>query len=104
MAAMKNNANSVIMYLINGGAYFDFKNRDGFTPVHKAAIVGNSHNMKVCFILPRFLTFYVTSLKNIYLRQIFLDLGASPNYRDLKVRLCKHNQVFERSSFAYFLY
>ena len=46
-AAVKNNANEVIMFLINGGAYFDFKNRSGLTAVHKAAIAGNSHNIKV---------------------------------------------------------
>ena len=47
VAAVKKNANEVIMFLINGGAYFDFKNRNGLTAVHRAAIAGNSHNIKV---------------------------------------------------------
>ena len=50
VAAVKKNANEVIMFLINGGAYFDFKNRNGLTAVHRAAIAGNSHNIKVRYI------------------------------------------------------
>lgn len=51
MAAVRKNANEVIMFLINGGAYFDFKNRNGLTAVHRAAIAGNSHNIKVRYII-----------------------------------------------------
>ena len=46
-AAVMDNATEVIMFLVNGGAYMDFRNRNGFTAVHRAAAAGRAHNIKV---------------------------------------------------------
>lgn len=50
---------NIVIALFSGGAHLDFRNRDGFTAIHSAAMFGN--------------------LKAV---EILLDLGASPNYKD----------------------
>ncbi|XP_036367126.1 protein shank isoform X2 [Octopus sinensis] len=52
---------SMIITLVSGGAHMDFRNRHGFTPMHKSAICSNRESIKT-----------------------LLDLGASPNYKDLR--------------------
>lgn len=52
---------SMIITLVSGGAHMDFRNRHGFTPIHKSALTSNSEAIKT-----------------------LLDLGASPNYKDLR--------------------
>nr|UVH70858.1 SHANK [Octopus bimaculoides] len=52
---------SMIITLVSGGAHMDFRNRHGFTPMHKSAICSNHESIKT-----------------------LLDLGASPNYKDLR--------------------
>jgi SH3/ankyrin repeat-containing protein len=52
----------MLIALVNGGGIVDFRNRaDGSTAVHKAVIKNNIEAL-----------------------QTLLDLGASPNYKDLK--------------------
>lgn len=36
--------------LYAGGAFLDYRNRDGLTPMHRAAEKGNSEAVKVCLI------------------------------------------------------
>ncbi|XP_012946399.1 SH3 and multiple ankyrin repeat domains protein 1 [Aplysia californica] len=55
----KSKCREVIMTLISGGAHLDFRNRQGLTALHRAAIVGNAEAIRS-----------------------LLDLGASPNCAD----------------------
>jgi len=50
---------SVMMALVSGGAFLDFRNKQGLTAMHVAAILGNRDAIRT-----------------------LLDLGASPNYKD----------------------
>ncbi|XP_041354554.1 uncharacterized protein LOC121372324 [Gigantopelta aegis] len=50
-----------IISLISGGAHIDFRNKQGLSPMHRAAIVGSMEAVKA-----------------------LLDLGASPNYKDAR--------------------
>ncbi|XP_030844538.1 SH3 and multiple ankyrin repeat domains protein 3 isoform X3 [Strongylocentrotus purpuratus] len=59
IAVSMDRCEDVLKALVNGGAHLDFRNRHGFTPVHRAVQKGN-----------------VKSL------DILLDLGASPNSKD----------------------
>ena len=52
----------LILLLVRGGAHLYFRGKDGLTPMHRAAIGGNTEAIKT-----------------------LLGLGASPNYRDAKV-------------------
>lgn len=49
----------VILMLVSGGAHIDFRNKDGQTPMHRAAALGHYDVI-----------------------QVLLELGASPNYKD----------------------
>ncbi|KAK6168765.1 hypothetical protein SNE40_019947 [Patella caerulea] len=51
----------IIMSLVSGGAHLDFRNKQGVTPMHCAAIHGNLEAIKA-----------------------LLDLGASPDYKDYR--------------------
>lgn len=53
----------LILLLVKGGAHLYFRGKDSLTPMHRAAIGGNTEAIKT-----------------------LLGLGASPNYRDAKVR------------------
>ncbi|XP_070617558.1 SH3 and multiple ankyrin repeat domains protein 2 isoform X3 [Erythrolamprus reginae] len=59
LAAQLSNTAEVIKTLKNGGAHLDFRAKDGMTTLHKAARAKNQLTLKT-----------------------FLDLGASPNYKD----------------------
>ena len=52
----------LILLLVRGGAHLYFRGKDGLTPMHRAAIGGNTEAIKT-----------------------LLGLGTSPNYRDAKV-------------------
>lgn len=41
---------SMIITLVSGGAHMDFRNRHGFTPIHKSALTSNSEAIKVSVI------------------------------------------------------
>ncbi|GAB1605298.1 protein shank-like isoform X1 [Argonauta hians] len=56
-----NKCRTMIITLVSGGGHMDFRNRHGFTPMHKGAICSNRESIKT-----------------------LLDLGASPNYKDLR--------------------
>ena len=59
---LKTRSSKMVMALVNGGAIVDFRNRlDGSTALHRAV-----------------------TRNNIEALQTLLDLGASPNYKDLK--------------------
>ena len=47
MAAELLHCRDVIMALVDGGAMFDFRNRNGLTPVHKAARLGIKEALSV---------------------------------------------------------
>ncbi|CAG5122612.1 unnamed protein product, partial [Candidula unifasciata] len=57
----KSKVREIIMTLISGGAHLDFRNKQGLTALHRAAIVGNTEAIRT-----------------------LLDLGASPDSRDSK--------------------
>ncbi|XP_072165479.1 uncharacterized protein [Diadema setosum] len=59
VAVTMDRSEDVIKTLVNGGAHLDFRNRHGFTPVHRTVQKGN-----------------------IQALDILLDLGASPNSKD----------------------
>jgi len=52
---------SVMMALVGGGAFIDFRNRSSLTPIHAAARLGNKEAIRT-----------------------LLDLGSSPDYKDDK--------------------
>ncbi|GMS83942.1 hypothetical protein PENTCL1PPCAC_6117 [Pristionchus entomophagus] len=60
IAAGVGNNRGVIIALIGGGAHVDFRNTEGQTAMHKAAFLSSVENVKT-----------------------LLELGASPNYRDV---------------------
>ena len=70
-----------ILPLISSGAHIDYRGKDGLTPVHRAAIGGNTQALKVR--VGRIMMLLFTSSSNPDL-QMLLSLGASPNYRDAK--------------------
>lgn len=46
------NANvQVIMPLLSNGAHIDFRGKEGLTPLHRAALGGNSAAIKVCMYI-----------------------------------------------------
>ncbi|ESP03120.1 hypothetical protein LOTGIDRAFT_171723 [Lottia gigantea] len=51
----------MIMSIVSGGAHIDFRNKQGLTPMHQAAIRGNLEAIRA-----------------------LLDLGASPDYKDYR--------------------
>lgn len=59
IAVTMERSEDVLKILVNGGAHLDFRNRNGFTPVHRAVQKGNVRSL-----------------------DILLDLGASPNSKD----------------------
>jgi SH3/ankyrin repeat-containing protein len=61
LACGRNSHAACITSLLNGGAHIDFRGSAGLTPIHRAAIGGNSKAMK-----------------------ILLTSGSSPNYLDAK--------------------
>ncbi|BFZ25284.1 hypothetical protein BsWGS_28323 [Bradybaena similaris] len=58
---VRSKVREIIMTLISGGAHLDFRNKQGLTAIHRAAIVGNAEAIRT-----------------------LLDLGASPDSRDAK--------------------
>ncbi|XP_046359225.2 SH3 and multiple ankyrin repeat domains protein 3-like isoform X1 [Haliotis rufescens] len=61
IALSKEKSREMMIILVSGGAHLDFRNKQGLTPLHKAAGLGILENVKT-----------------------LLDLGASPNYKDLR--------------------
>ncbi|KAL5009500.1 hypothetical protein ScPMuIL_011805 [Solemya velum] len=57
----KQKCREVILSLVSAGAHLDFRTKEGFTAMHKAAIIGSTDSVKT-----------------------LLDLGSSPHYRDAK--------------------
>ena len=45
---------ALLMALCNGGAHLDFRSRDGLTPMHKAAVIGNDKAIKALLELGAF--------------------------------------------------
>ena len=42
------NPRRVMLILVSGGAHVDFRDKEGLTPMHKAAQKGNYEAIKVC--------------------------------------------------------
>ncbi|CAL1532674.1 unnamed protein product, partial [Lymnaea stagnalis] len=57
----KSKCRDVIITLVSGGAHLDFRNKQGLTPLHRGAIVGNAEAIRT-----------------------MLDLGASPDCKDAR--------------------
>lgn len=72
-----------ILPLMSLGAHTDFRGKDGLTPVHRAAIGGNTQALKVSISGVEILTLssHASPVSTV---QMLLSLGASPNCRDGK--------------------